>query len=126
MRGRLERLLRTAIPVFSAPLYIGKARDLRSRISTHVQELQRLHEAVSGNPDLLESLREKVFGTTPESISSNFAARAVASGFAPDHLAVFALDITSITNSSLEDADALASTLEWLLNTWYRPLLGRS
>lgn len=126
-RVQLNRLIDAATPVFSAPLYVGKSSNLKRRLGEHVAALSRFSEMAASSSEFLEKLRRKISDPFSEDINAdmNFAMRAVSAGFTSDHLQVYIMDIES--NSSLQgkDATAGAEALEWLLNSWNRPVLGR-
>jgi hypothetical protein len=126
-RARLTQLLELASPIFSAPLYIGRADDLNQRVRDHLSELDRWHRAVKGNPAHRDKLKQLLFeGHADECLRDIFATRAVACGFSPDNLEVYVLDIASTLSIAIEAAKDLSAVLEWFLNTWNRPLLGRA
>jgi hypothetical protein len=126
-RAQLNNLIVASTPIFSAPLYIGKSGCLRDRLTAHVSALSKFSDTVAKNPEFQEKIRRKVVDPTSKEIDPdiNFAMRAVAAGFAPDHLRVYTLEIEAASGLKGESALAAAETLEWLLNTWTRPILGR-
>jgi hypothetical protein len=126
-RGILSRLILESSPIFHSPVYVGKSKNLKARISTHVAELNKLHKAIVDDPDLLERLRLRVSAPADSTHKKKitFAVRAIAAGFVPDHLEVRILDIGSFATVDLNTSSHMAEALEWLLNTWQRPLLGR-
>jgi hypothetical protein len=127
-RGRLSALMTSLItPVFSAPLYIGRADDLKKRIREHFSDLDKWHRAIKLDPAFRERLRSMLFeGTRNERVPDIFATRAVSCGFSPDNLEVYVLDIVTELDVPLESAKELSAALEWFLNTWNRPILGRA
>ncbi|MFV1942557.1 hypothetical protein VPH49_17215 [Pseudomonas luteola] len=126
-RSRLNELLLTATPVFSSPLYIGKSINLKNRIAEHVRVLSKFSALASSNPDFLNKLRNKLNNPNSEEINPDitFGVRAIAAGFNLDHLRVFILDVEEASGLQGDKALAATEALEWLLNTWNRPILGR-
>jgi len=118
-REILLKVLQVATPILAAPVYIGVAKSLRSRLKQHTDLLFKLSKYVSKNP---EARRELV--NAPK---STFASRAISMGFTVDTLTVWTLNLASVYPEK-EDQDvlrAVAETAEWLLNRWYRPMLGK-
>ena len=116
----MVKALELAMPVLSAPIYVGVASCLNTRLSQHVNEINKLSSAANDNPEVRETLREKR--------KSNFAARAVASGFTPESLQVWTCNLDLLVEdleSQSQDARTVAEAVEWLLNRWHRPYLGR-
>lgn len=118
-RSLLLGTLQAAVPVLSAPLYIGVAESLRVRLRQHVDQLFKLSDAVKRNPKARTKLinREK----------STFASRAISLGFTQDTIEVWALGLESLNpkHASPEQLRTIAEAAEWLLNRWHRPLLGK-
>lgn len=128
LRGQMARLLGTmCAPIFSAPLYIGKADDLRERLTGHAAGLARWHSVFQRDPLHRESLRQHLFeGRLNEKIEDSFATRAAAAGFGPEGLEVYVLDIEEALEVPTETARYMAASIEWFLNTWNRPIFGRA
>ncbi|RUG80534.1 hypothetical protein IPC561_09890 [Pseudomonas aeruginosa] len=126
-RVQLNRLIDAATPVFSAPLYVGKSSNLKRRLGEHVAALSKFSELAAANSEFLEKLRKKISDPSSEEISAdmNFAMRAVSAGFTSDHLKVYIMEVESCSTLQDKDATAGAEALEWLLNSWNRPVLGR-
>lgn len=116
-RRVLVSVLQSTVPTIAAPIYIGKARSLRSRLAQHHDQILRLHERVSTDPEFRNRLPLK----------PRFADRAVSLGFTPSLLHVFTWDLSPFVSDSLPIAKLarLANGLESLLNRWHKPLLGR-
>ncbi|CAM2341019.1 hypothetical protein [Burkholderia vietnamiensis] len=127
-RGRLSKLItEVAAPLLSSPVYIGKSDDLRRRISEHVANLGKWHILVQRNSIYREKMRDALFGGDRNySVPDEFSTRAIAAGFSPDNLEIYVLNIAEALGVSNNLALELAETLEWLLNTWHRPILGRA
>jgi len=119
LRQKLVTALEAALPVLSAPLYIGVATCLRERLSTHVHQFQEFSARASKDPSVRESLRR--------ARKSSFATRAVAMGYTPAQLVVWTLSLDEIIEEDAppEKLRLVAEAAEWLLNRWHRPFLGR-
>lgn len=118
-RRLLLSTLALATPILSAPIYIGVATRLRQRLRQHVDSLIKFFEATSRNPALKEQLMQHKRTT--------FASRAIAMGFTPDMLSVWTLPLSLIGEDEHEEERlrAIAEVVEWFLNRWNRPLLGK-
>lgn len=117
-RKRLVEILRFAVPIFSAPVYVGISDNLRRRLRDHVRDLMNLYETVQKDPDVRIRAQQK---------DMNFATRAIGAGFTPDTLEVWTLDLESAFEDATdpEGLRDLAEAAEWLLNRWSRPLFGK-
>ncbi len=118
-REILLKVLQVATPILAAPVYIGVATSLRTRLRQHTETLYKLSKHVDKNPDARRELQKLQ--------KSTFASRAISIGFSPDSLTAWTLNLASVYPKK-EDQDALrmvAESAEWLLNRWYRPMLGR-
>lgn len=120
-------------PFFSAPIYIGKAKNLNNRLKSHSRWIDKVYNMVSNNSGSIDTLREKVFSEqefkdqdydAPQKFN-NFASRAIASGFTPENLVVYTFNISEYSKQNLESSEDLAISIEWFLNTWFRPQLGK-
>jgi hypothetical protein len=127
-RGRMTQLLTsTATPLLASPLYIGKSVDLRRRVNDHFADLDKWHQVIQRDPNHRDRIRAALFGSDRNTgVPDIFATRAIASGFSPDNLEVYVLDIAGTLGISDDSALELAEALEWFLNTWHRPILGRA
>ncbi|KXV06418.1 hypothetical protein CR51_11885 [Caballeronia megalochromosomata] len=127
-RARMTQLLTSAAtPLLASPLYIGKSADLRRRVNEHFSDLDKWHQVIQRDPNHRDSIRSALFGSGRNTnIPDIFATRAIASGFSPDNLEVYVLDIAGTLGIQETLALELAEALEWLLNTWHRPILGRA
>ncbi|KJK23499.1 hypothetical protein UB46_15670 [Burkholderiaceae bacterium 16] len=121
-RAFLARVLTELTPLVSAPIYIGVAKNLRSRLRQHVSLYQGLRDTIGTDKDKLEALKEKV---AAEGLS--FAQRAIACDFSPDHLVVAVCNVRDISNGQWSDEELrnMAGVAEWLANRWHRPFAGR-
>lgn len=125
-RGRMAALIGAMNPVFSAPLYIGKSDNLNKRLKEHFVDLDKWSQVARKNPGNREMLRKALFeGAAQESVPDIFATRAVACGFAPESLEVYVLDVAKACGVGRDAARDLSCALEWMLNTWNRPIFGR-
>ena len=120
MRELLFDVLQQSAPVFSAPLYVGVAESLRTRLRRHAHNLN-VHARLSVNrPDYFDNITDpKIVGT--------FAFRAARQGFSPDSLEVWILDLSRFSGAGHTERQLreVAEACEWLLNRWHRPQLGR-
>ena len=120
-RKALTEFFDRSLFAFWTPLYIGTSDNLHRRITEHVDRFRKLHEARIEDGTKVEKLREKVYGEVKR---SNLSLRLVLSKIHPDQCRITFLD-TSHEHLSLEESVKIAEILEWLLNTWNRPILGR-
>jgi hypothetical protein len=117
LRGAFVDLVSLTAPVFSSPLYVGVTDDLRRRLGEHARDLEKFAGAVDRNPDVQSRLQQA---------DKNFACRAVGSGFPPDALSVWTLNLETLYRDlPAEDARVLVEAVEWLLNRWHKPQLGK-
>ncbi len=111
----LKEALTTMVPVFSSPLYIGMAQNLRSRLRAHKRWIERLGEArllAEEEPSLEEPDEDS-------KVSHSFALEAVRiRGFSTYNLRVFIQDIAI-------DPD-IRVDVENILNRINYPLCGRN
>jgi len=103
-------LLRTAVPRFSAPVYIGVAGNLRKRLNTHGKALL--------DPELGDGDTEDL------KAAKTFAERVKKAGVKEDHLVVYAMTV-KLENLNQVEAREVAAAAELVLNGSYRPLFGR-
>lgn len=103
---KIAEVLSTAAPGFTAPLYIGMAGNLRSRLRTHKRKITELRDVGKTTQDGAEALE------------AGFANQIVARGFDPTNLFVM---VTEIDVHSSEHND-----LENILNRINFPIFGRN
>lgn len=119
-RKLLVSALQGAIPIFASPIYIGVAESLRKRLLQHANVITNLSADLSKNPDereLLEKHKDK-----------NFATRVISSGFSPNHLRVFTFNFDELAKQEeigSIDTRTVSESVEWLLNRWHHPYLGK-
>jgi hypothetical protein len=120
----MVKALEAALPIMSSPIYIGVADCLNTRLSNHAREINRFTSVVIKDPDSRQRLRE--------SRKTSFAVRAIAAGFAPEHLQVWTfnldeliVDLEKELGGEICDSRVIAEAVEWVLNRWHRPYLGR-
>lgn len=108
-------------PIFSAPLYIGVAEDLSKRLDQHAKMLFKLWDVYSRDPTQLDKVLSN------KKLKGQFAVRAVERGFSPESVEVWTLPLQSLNGENLNNDQLrkIAEALEWLLNRWHRPPLGR-
>jgi hypothetical protein len=120
MRKTLFDVLERSAPIFSAPLYIGVAENLRSRLKTHAHNLNVHSRRSATTSNYFKNVTDaKTLGT--------FAFRAARQGFSPDNLEVWVLDVAAVAEEGrdVHQLREVAEACEWLLNRWHRPQLGR-
>lgn len=117
-RKVMAMILRDAAPLFSSPLYVGVAENLRSRLQAHRREFTRAADWLREHPEDMERVR---LG------GKSFGPRAAARGIAMEHLEVWIMALDpdcdpSLTTKHLRNT---AEAAEWLLHRLYSPTLGR-
>ncbi|MEZ7240061.1 hypothetical protein QYS60_20110 [Rhodococcus sp. GXMU-t2271] len=117
-RQILAELLSGITPVFSAPLYIGVAENLQSRLKKHRATYTSGIDWLADHPEGAEELRSK---------ANSFGLRAAARGIAMEHLEVWVIDLEAKYGSenSIADLRVTARSAEWLLHRLFSPILGR-
>jgi len=108
-------LLRSAAPVFAAPIYIGVAQDLRARLRTHLAEFHTTCDYLKDRPDRADALRER--GRT-------FGVRLAAANVDLNHLLTYVLPLDDTTAGTAQTRDA-AEVAEWILQRIFRPVFGK-
>jgi hypothetical protein len=83
-RELLGDALREITPIFSSPVYIGVASNLRERLATHRGDYEKAHKYLEQNPDHRESLEQ----------SPKFGVRLAAANVPLDYLVVYTLEVT--------------------------------
>lgn len=121
-RKHLAHLLKSSMPIFASPLYIGKSNNIRSRLQSHASTLKQIYNIIKDDDPRKEEIIERI-----KQDGANFGARAIAAGFTPDDLFVYVINIESICAAGMKrkEIEKICSSYEWLLNRWHRPLLGR-
>ena len=97
----------TAAPYFTAPLYIGMAKNLRERLGRHKQLIETLYD----------SLRSRN-GIEIKDNDAGFARQIVARGFDPMTLFVYVHEVDVKTNEQVD--------VESILNRINFPIFGRN
>ena len=119
-RRLMVKALEMALPILSAPIYVGVADCLHTRLSQHVREIHQLTNTVLNDPASRERFRNEK--------KTNFALRAIAAGFSPENLQVWTFNLDLLIEDlegKTQDARTVAEAVEWVLNRWHRPYLGR-
>ena len=113
LRQATAELLSTCAPQVTAPIYIGVATSLRTRLKQH-------------RTDLRDGIAAKnaAGGTPPPELRKSFGGRAAAAGFTEDMLSVATFPISG-GPLNVDDRRTVAEAAEFLLNRWSRPILGR-
>jgi hypothetical protein len=120
-RQNITDILNIAQPQISAPIYIGKSLNLKTRLKTHCSEIKKLITSLAEDSDYEKKIQEYL-----KEDGSKFSVRAVANDFKPENLYVITLSIDTIVNDKNKtDIDSIITTSEWLLNRWNRPILGK-
>jgi len=121
-RASLAKLLTEVTPLLTAPIYVGVTKNLRVRLCEHAKMFRDLQDGIGSDKAKLEALQRKV-----DNEGAEFAHRAIASDFSPDHLCVATLDVSEVLGNNLSDDELrqLAGVAEWLINRWHRPFVGR-
>ncbi len=121
-RATLVKMLEETCPFFSSPIYIGKSDNIKRRLKEHADDIKKFSRALSSEPEKRQILIEHIRNN-----ESSFAARVTALGFAPEQLRVYVFDLQELEdgNYSNDELETFASTIEWLLNRWHRPIAGR-
>lgn len=120
-RSLTERLEASAVNFWS-PVYVGRSKNLRKRLSEHVAEFRRLHDLTNGKKERRDKIKAAV---RDDPHQTRLASRLIYAGLKPEQCRVGYL-CTADENLTEEEADHLATVLEWLINTWNRPLLGKN
>ena len=119
MRELLISFLDIGFPIFSSPLYLGKASNqtLLVRLKQHSNHFLELWERYVKDRQFIERIENP----------KNFPERAIKLGFTPEDLFCFtvALNTNSITELKENEISLLIESAEWLLNRWATPILGR-
>lgn len=114
LRQRMATILHQSAPVFASPLYVGMSMTLQSRLSAHRRDIYDFY----GHAQQSASDRETLQTHT------RFGARAVGHGFSSESLRVYVHQMPELTEVPAAECRRLLLAVEWLLNRWYRPLLG--
>ncbi|MFD6377627.1 GIY-YIG nuclease family protein [Streptomyces albidoflavus] len=117
-RRVLSLLLEQATPMFSSPLYIGVAENIRQRLEQHRKKYSQGIEWISSHPSRVDELHSR---------ASNFGLRAAARGIAMEHLEAWVIDLGDVADDGVP-AKKLRETsrsAEWLLHRLFTPILGR-
>jgi hypothetical protein len=111
-RSILAELLESAAPRLTAPIYVGVAKNLSSRLSTHVSGFGLCLQArQSGLP-------------TPAAYEGSFAERVTGADIREDDLRFAYLRADPVGALSDVEQRALVEAAEFLINRWHRPIFG--
>ncbi|MCS3940377.1 hypothetical protein GGP84_003029 [Salinibacter ruber] len=115
-REKMVETLSACTPLISSPIYIGVSNSLRERLMKHVSELRNFQSNFKGRPIPENIEKEK----------TTFAFRAAKMGFTTEHLYVITLGTSGVNDDlSEEQVRTVSEALEWFLNRWHKPFLGR-
>lgn len=114
-RRALIQTLAHATPVFASPLYIGVARDLRTRLANHREDYERAIAAFTLTGGPTEGAR---FHAT------HFGERLAAAGVKLDSVDcwILAIEVGQSQNNSVRRT---AEAAEWLLQRTFQPTMGK-
>ncbi|MFG2956392.1 hypothetical protein ACGF5O_22045 [Streptomyces sp. NPDC048291] len=117
-RRVMSTILTQAIPVFSSPLYIGVAENLKQRLIQHRQKFTRAHDYLREHPQDADAVRAH---------GRSFGERAAARNIAMEHLEAWVIDLGDEQNDEITKKQLrnTAESAEWLLHRLYSPILGR-
>jgi hypothetical protein len=101
----ISEVLKTAAPWFTAPLYIGMAINLRSRLKQHRNKIVELRDLQG-------------YGSTDEPAEAGFANQVIARNFDPTNLFVHIAEVNVDTGEH--------NDLENILNRINYPIFGRN
>jgi hypothetical protein len=108
-------LLRSALPVFAAPIYIGVTRSLRSRLQDHLADFHTTRTYLKDRQERADALRER--GPT-------FGVRLAAANIDLNHLLIYALPLDT-QGVGAAQTRAAAEVAEWTLQRIFRPVFGK-
>ena len=111
-RELLATLLIDASPRLSAPVYIGVAKNLRERLSQHLEALVKAHVLLDGGTKLTDEL------------SGKFGGRAAEAGLGVDDLRIATLLVPEFAGLEDNELRRVAEAAEFILNRWHHPLFG--
>lgn len=117
-RNLLVKAIETSFPFFQSPLYIGRTTDqpLRSRLQRHRDNIFKHWHKAGEDATYAERLLYK---------AEDFAERAISRNYTPKELYFMTLSFSDNFESRTEDHVHLTTELEWLLNRWALPILGK-
>lgn len=122
LRIDLLKLLDESFPLFWTPVYIGKAENLHTRLNSHAQNYYKLFE--QHNTHTAEKIYEELSTSTDKNDDSDLYKRLVYGSVKPEQCRVYIL-ITQKDGKNTQKSHDLACAIEWLLNTWNRPTMGK-
>ncbi len=121
-RRLMTQILEASAPIFSAPLYIGIAENLRQRLLTHRRDFTKTSDWLREHPE--DSGKVQALG-------KSFGQRAAARSIPMRHLRAWVIALASeqegeqAGDSVDENMKTAAGSAEWLLHRLYHPILGR-
>lgn len=122
-RRVLYNIFNSAVPLLTAPLYIGISRNVQGRLLTH-KKLMRSYQEKTAEAE--SALKAVVPVDDPEALRQdmNFARRVIERGIDPSHLVVGVIyvDQRRVPQQRVRRAIEAAETL---LNRIFHPILGR-
>lgn len=122
-RFALNELINQSFINFWTPIYIGKSKNLRDRLNKHVSNYRKLYDS-SQDPKVNEKIKVSIESEDTEN-TPTLATRLLYANIKPAQCSIAFLE-TSYAGCEDDDAVQLAEVLEWLLNTWNRPILGKN
>lgn len=117
-RRVMTTILQRASPIFSSPLYIGVAENLRQRLGQHKNNYMKAYDWLREHPSDIDIVRAR---------GKSFGARAAARGIAMEHLEAWIIDLANEEDNKTtkKHLRSTAEAAEWLLHRLYSPILGR-
>ena len=119
-REVLNDILEKAVPLLTAPLYIGVSKNLRQRLQTHTRLIHKYREENQGD----SSLDHPIDSSESLKKDENFAQRIAERNIDPNSLAV-GVTYVHHPNLSPEQIRKTVENTETLLNRLFYPILGR-
>ena len=117
----IELLQRTFVH-FNVPVYIGKSDCLRTRLGAHARDFRKIRKGIREEPRFRAAVEQNLI-----SGELDFAHRAAISGLTADDLTVRCINFETLyPGCSTEYLYDCAGTIEYSLNRWIKPHLGRS
>jgi hypothetical protein len=123
-RHALTEFINRTFISFWTPIYIGKSKNLRARLSKHVSDYRKLYDLVQQDPKIHASVIASIESVDSEN-TPTLATRLLYANIKPAQCSITFLE-TSYDGCNTDEAVQLAEVLEWLLNTWNRPILGKN
>lgn len=117
-RRVMSHILSVAVPVFSSPVYIGVAGNLRQRLNQHYEDFTDARDYLRTHPSAVNSMKHH---------GKNFGYRAAGRLIALERLEVRVMELGEQFQEycSVENIREAAESAEWLMHRMFGPTLGR-